>query len=270
MFSLLFLNFTSDAPALLAATPMPVLVGLFSFIYGACIGSFANAASLRLLQDEDPISQPSRCRFCDRKLRIFENIPIIGYLLLWGRCGCKKQSLPFRYLFIELGVGCLFLAYAACLPLWACLALSCAAAIMSIAFLTDLSGMVLWTSSLLFGAVAGIIAAVIIPAWPVSVLASAFGSLVGAGLIFISNIIYKIARGTQGFGTGDVWLMGMIGAWFGPIGAITIFFGGAYLGAILGISLILLGQRQLSSKLPFGVFLSIVFLLYPIIYILFN
>ena len=267
MTGLQFSSFMSDAPALLFATDWPVFVGVLAFIYGAAIGSFANAASLRLLLDEDPISQPSRCRFCQRKLRSFENIPIVGYLLLAGRCGCKKHPLPLRYLIVEVGTATLFLAYAAILPLWTSIALSVAAAIMIIAFLTDLTGMVLWTASLGLGALLGLATSLVIPDWPVRATLSIIGCLLGASLIIISNFIYKVARGTQGFGSGDIWLMGMIGAWFGPIGAIIIFFGGAYLGAILGIGLILLGKRQITSKLPFGVFLSIVFLLYPISYI---
>ena len=260
-------QFTFDAPALLMATDWPVVVAIFTFIYGASIGSFANAAALRLLLDEDPISQPSRCRFCNRNLRAFENLPIVGYLILMGKCGCKKHPLPARYVAVELGTAILFCIYAAILPFWACLALSIALAIMIIAFLTDFSGMVLWTPSLGLGAFFGFAASLLIPEWPVAPASAVFGAALGASFIILINFAYKIMRGVNGFGSGDIWLMAMIGAWFGPIGAVITFFGGAYLGALVGITLILLGKKHISSKLPFGVFLSIVFLLYPISYI---
>ena len=267
MFGLLAPPFTFDESALLLATDWPLIVALFCFIYGASVGSFANAAALRLLVDEDPISQPSRCRFCDRKLRAFENLPVFGYLMLLGKCGCKKRPLPIRYLLVELTTACLFCLYAAILPFWIWLALSFASAIMIIAFLTDFSGMVLWTPSLALGGLFGLVASIFIPDWPITLISSGIGALLGASLIISINFAYKLARGTPGFGSGDIWLMGMIGAWLGPVGALVVFFGGAYLGALIGILLILLGKRHVSSKLPFGVFLSIVFLLYPISYI---
>lgn len=248
--------------------PLPVLVGVLAFLYGSCIGSFANAAAMRLLCDEDPIFPSSRCRFCARPLHWYENLPLIGYLLLWGRCGCKKMLLPVRYLAVELAIGSLFFAYAASLPLWSFLALSLAAAIITIAFLTDLTRMVLWVPSLLLGCGLGLLAAIFVPSWPIPLSSALIGAALGAGLIIICDRLYRLIRGCQGFGGGDIWLMAMIGAWSGTVGAVVIFFGAVYLGAGIGIALILLGQRGFASKLPFGVFLSIVFLLYPMSYTL--
>ena len=270
MVDALLLDYTKGTPSPLIDLPQGWLWLGFIALFGACIGSFANAAAMRIVRDEDPISQPSRCRSCQRKLKWFENLPIIGYLLVRGRCGTCHDQIPMRYIMAEIAAAAIFVIYAALLPVFTFFAFIIAIPIALIAFLTDRSDMVLWTPSLGFGIAAGLLPPLIVPGWPLSVQAAIIGAITGGALIAGTNLIFQIIRGKQGFGTGDIWLLAMIGSWCGAIGATMIFFASAYLGAIIGVALILRKKGQGSSKLPFGVFLSIVFLLYPISYILLN
>ena len=246
-------------------TPSVSIALIFIFIIGGCFGSFANAAAMRLVRDESPIAPPSRCRFCERPLGWRENMPLFGWLFLAGRCGCKKFSLPKRYIAVEWGFACLtaWLAYALPLEIFGLLCLL--NIIILIALLTDSEAMVLYPPSLLAGIIIALGASFIIPSWPISPIDSFIGMIIGGGLIFGTNLIYRLTRGTNGFGQGDIWLLGMIGASFGSVGAVMTFFGASMIGAITGITLILAKKAEISSKLPFGLFLSLVFLLYPAI-----
>ena len=255
---------SATTPLMLAdVTPFLSIALVFIFILGGCFGSFANAAAMRLVRDESPIAPPSRCRFCEKPLGWRENMPLIGWLILAGRCGCKKFTLPKRYVAVEWGFACLttWLAYSLPLPVFAVLTLL--NIIILIALLTDSEAMVLYPPSLLAGIFIALGASFAIPNWPISPQDSFIGTIIGGVAIFGTNLIYRLARGVNGFGQGDIWLLAMIGASFGTSGAIITFFGASMIGALAGIVLILAKKAENSSKLPFGLFLSLVFLLYP-------
>ena len=250
------------------------------FLLGACFGSYANAAAMRLVRDEDSIAAPSRCRFCETPLRWSDNIPILGWLSLKGRSRCCHYPLPLRYLATELMVGCIFTLYFLAFPLLIAGLLCLACVVMVICFLTDLEAMVLHVPIMAGGALAGLIIAglgdyapgwlAVFNIWPVSLYDSLIGYGLGAGLLWGTNALYLAIRGKRGFGAGDVWLMGMVGSWLGPVGSLAVFFGASFVGAVAGIGLILVGRAAAQTRLPFGLFLSIVFILYPFSYMLLN
>ena len=254
-----------NLPGMYAAdlSAFPEIVFFFLFLLGGCFGSFANAAAMRLVRDESPVLPPSRCRYCDTPLRWHDNLPLLGWLLLRGKSACCQKQLSVRYILVEWGFAMLTLWLALCLPLPVFAALTVVNIIMMIALLTDSESMVLHPLSLLIGAIFGMVFAVFIDGWPTSFTDSVAGAVCGGGVIFIVNLIYRLMRGTNGFGSGDIWLLGMIGAVFGLIPTIIIFFASAMLGAVVGCALILAKKAASSSKLPFGLFLSVVFLLYP-------
>ena len=243
---------------------------LFLFLIGSCFGSFANAAAMRIVRDEDPALQPSRCRHCDTPLKWHHNMPLFGWLMLKGKSACCNKALPSRYILVEAGFGIIMVWLFASLPLAHASLLSAASLIMVIALLTDVEAMVLHPPSLLAGMVLGWAAPLLIDSWPLILTDALLGSLLCAGLIFIINKSYYLLRGHNGFGAGDVWLMGMIGAIYGSVAGIVIFFLATFLGAVIGIALILAKKAEISSKLPFGLFLSVVFLLYPALNMLLN
>ena len=252
-------------PALQLAdiTSFPAIAYVFIFLLGGCFGSFANAAAMRLVRDESPILPPSRCRFCDKQLSWRENLPLLGWVFLRGRCGCRKMPLPKRYISVEWGFACLTTFLAFTLPLTVFAILTIFNVIIVIALLTDSESMQLHPPSLLAGALIAIAASFVVPDWPVQPVYSVIGMLIGGMLIYGTNLLYRMTRGKNGFGQGDIWLLGMIGACLGSLDAIVIFFASSLLGAVSGITLILVKKAEIGSKLPFGLFLSVVFLLYP-------
>lgn len=236
---------------------------IFLFILGGCFGSFANAAAMRLVRDESPITPPSRCRFCEKPLGWRENMPLFGWLFLRGRCACLKFALPRRYVLVEWGFATLTAWLAYHLPLSVFAILTILNIIIVIALLTDSEAMVLHPPSLLAGILIALAAPLIAQDWPVTVTSGAIGAMLGASIIIGTNLIYKVTRGRNGLGQGDIWLLAMIGASFGAPTAVLLFFAASFIGAVTGITLILAKKAESSSKLPFGLFLSLVFLLYP-------
>ena len=256
---------SAEGLTLIELAPHALTALLFIGLLGGCFGSFANAAAMRLVRDESPVLPPSRCRFCEKPLGWRENLPLFGWLFLKGRCACAKFALPARYVLVEWGFAALSVILALHLPWLIFIILTLLNIIMVIALLTDSEAMVLHPPSLLAGSLVAFGAALFITSWPVSWQDSLLGGVFGAGIIVVTNLIYKITRGKNGFGQGDIWLLGMIGASFGALGAIVVFFTASFVGAAIGIALILANKAQSGSKLPFGLFLSLVFLLYPAI-----
>ena len=88
------------------------LYAVFSFIFGSCLGSFLNVCIWRIPQNESIVIVPSHCPQCDHKIRWFDNVPVIGYLALGGKCRDCKCKIPPRYIIMEVLVGTLFLIQA--------------------------------------------------------------------------------------------------------------------------------------------------------------
>ena len=240
---------------------------VFCFAVGACLGSFANACALRLVRDEDFVSGNSRCRGCDRSLRWHENLPIIGYLRLRGTCACGSMKLSPRYLMIEVILGVIAVYYALALPPILAIGLIIAATIAMISLLTDLEAMILHPALLTFMGAVGLGFAALAQFelfwWPMSLVEASAGAVIASLVPFLINKIYYLFRRQNGFGEGDFWLMAGIGAWSGPVGAMVIFFAATMLGAVVGIAMILTGRASGTTKLPFGLFISVVFILCP-------
>ena len=248
------------------ATPAPALIAL-AFVIGTALGSFVQAAALRLNRDEDIVFTPSACRSCHAPLSWRQNLPLLGWLMTWGKCRRCGDTFSPRYLIIELLTGTL-----AAMMTWlyaplVALALIVAIALMLICALTDLEKMLLHLPIMLALGGTGMLAAMM-PFWPVSIIGSILGMMAPAVLLLLINLIYRLLRGADGFGSGDYWLMAAVGAWFGPVTAVAIFFISALVGAIVGIAMIGLGRGSGNTALPFGVFISLVFIFWPILNIL--
>ena len=247
----------------LEALPLFILTTLI----GACLGSFAQAAALRLNRDEDIIKQPSRCRSCGQKLTWLQNMPIIGWLSSMGKCRQCGASFSMAYMLVELGLGLLtgviFTFYA--LPI--ALALTLGMVLMTICALTDLDKMLLHLPVMaILGGIGFIFS--FLPFWPLSPLSAVLGMLSVVFLITIINGIYMMIRGDTGFGSGDYWLLGAVGLWLGPVLAIILFFLSSLIGALIGIMLMMRKKGDGQTALPFGVFISLVFICWPILNIL--
>ncbi len=249
------------------STLPPLAVLALAFVIGACLGSFVQAAALRLNQDEDVIKQPSRCRSCGVALKWHDNLPVIGWLKTRGHCRQCGVSISPRYLWVEVFLGVMTTIMVASFPISIASALIIGIALITICVLTDFDAMLLHLPVMLVMGGVGVVLS-FLPFWPLSPMAAILGMIAPLVLITVINLVYMVIRGETGFGSGDYWLLGAVGLWMGPIFSTALFFIAAILGAVIGIALISLKKGHGQTALPFGIFIGLVFICWPILNIL--
>ena len=243
------------------------IVATLAFIVGGCAGSFANACAMRLVRNEDFIFNRSRCRGCDRPLRWHENLPLVGYALQKGQCRTCGSRVSIRYPMVELIGGILVAGYCFTLPPAMAFGFTLALLFVGIACLTDIEALTLHPLLLSLLGLLGVIFALAgefgLLFWHIS-SAQALSGIVFAALLPLGiNFIYRMIRGHNGFGEGDFWMMAALGAWLGPIAGMGLFLLASWLGAIIGVGMMLTGRASSMTKLPFGLFAGVVFILWP-------
>ena len=231
---------------------MKIFLGLLT---GACLGSFVYAAALRILTGEDLIFASSRCRSCNKTLKIQELIPILSWFLQKGYCACKKTRLQKPYLLAELGFSALIAFTWYRLPFQEALVITVFYTLIGICLFTDLLQQVLHVPTMIVLIVSGLGFNTFSAGRLVQ--DAILGCVVGFMLIYCFNLAYKVIRGRDGFGSGDAWLLAGIGAWTNPFSVTAVFVLASWIGAICGIAGILTKKSSLSAALPFGVYLSI-------------
>jgi leader peptidase (prepilin peptidase) / N-methyltransferase len=236
-----------------------MLEPLTIFIFGLIIGSFCNVVIYRLPQGKSIITPGSGCRSCAASIHPWDNIPVLSYLLLRGRCRACKEHISLRYPSVELVSGVLYVL------LWFKLGFSipfAAYAALTSTLLTvaliDYDHKIIPNNITLPGIVIGL--GLSVWALPITPLASLLGILIGGTFFYLIALVSK-----GGMGGGDIKLIAMIGSFLGWQGAIFTIFSGALLGSLVGMTLMLLGRKGRKDKVPFGPFLScgaIIFMLF--------
>lgn len=240
-------------PPLLGATFTPGAYAVL-FVLGLCLGSFLNVVIHRLPRGASLAWPPSSCPTCGHAIRPFDNVPILSWLLLQGRCRDCQSSISPRYPLVEFGAGVLLVAFAAMLgPRLALLpAAVFALALLAIA-LIDLDFRIIPDELSVGGLVIGLVARGFTLD---GVLAGLIGALVGAGSLYLVAAAYRRATGVEGLGGGDVKLAGMIGAFLGWPGVFLTIFSAALVGSLIGLVLIQAGRGTRRTALPFGTLLA--------------
>lgn len=210
------------------------LVALLAFALGASVGSFVNVVAYRLPREISLASPRSFCPRCNHTIPWWANIPILAYIGLRGRCVMCGAAISLRYFLSELALASaasyLYLHFA---PAGALARFVFCAALFAVA-LIDYDWRVIPNVITFFGIPLGFIAAwLLMPeiGWRSSLL----GIAIGAGFLFVTGEVYRLIRGTEGLGMGDVWLLGMVGAFLGWPGAVFTLFVGSIFGSIGGI-----------------------------------
>jgi leader peptidase (prepilin peptidase)/N-methyltransferase len=213
---------------------------LLALIFGASLGSFAGVVAYRLPREISLVTPRSFCPHCKRPLSLWSNIPLVSYVLLRGRCASCRAPIGFRYFLAELTLGAAAAYLYLHFPLVdAAVRLAFCTALLVIAFI-DYDWRVIHNAITLGGIVAGLLAASFLMP-EVGWRSSLTGFIAGAGFLFLTGALYSILRGAEGVGLGDVYLLGMVGAFLGVAGAIfTIFFGSIF-GAVGGLAFALTG-----------------------------
>ncbi len=226
------------------------------FALGAMVGSFLNVCASRLPKGRSLWMPGSACPACASPIRWYDNIPVVSFLLLRGRCRDCKGRIGWRYPIVEMGTALLFaLAYLRIgwrsdLVL-ALLLLSTLVAITAI----DLEHQLIPDRITLPGIVAGFAGSVVLG--PGSWLNSLLGIVVGGGVFFVIIVLSGLALGLPGMGGGDMKLGAMLGAFLGWKLLLLGLFLAAFLGGAVAVALLAAGRKGRKDPLPFGPFLAV-------------
>ena len=227
----------------------PVIVALLIFMLGACVGSFVALAAYRLPRELSIVRPRSFCTNCHATLTVWQNVPILSWLILRGRCARCGASIGWRPFLTEIALGgaALWLALNFA-PADAFARFILCAALFVIA-LIDFDWSVIYTAIPATGVIAGLLAAaLVIP--EVGWLSSVIGVIAGAGFLFLTGLAYKAIRHAEGIGLGDIYLIAMIGAFLGWPGVLFTLFAGSLEGSLGGLAMLLFDRAAPAEPLP--------------------
>jgi leader peptidase (prepilin peptidase) / N-methyltransferase len=234
---------------------MDALIVVFMLLVGLSIGSFLNVCIYRLPRRESLMFPASHCTTCNRPLAWFENLPLVSWMALGGRCRTCRTRIPVQYPLVEAVTSAVFvgayLIYGWTPLLAARLLFACA---MIVLFVIDLHHRILPNVITVPGVVVGLVISVFLPpGWRSSLI----GSIAGGGVLFLIGEAYYRTRGHEGLGMGDVKMLAMIGAFLGwPLMLVTLVLA-SFAGSLVGVGLLISRRGDMKAALPFGTFLAV-------------
>jgi len=227
----------------------------FLFFIGLVIGSFLNVVIYRLPRGESLAWPASHCTSCNRSLSWYENVPVVSWALLRGRCRTCQTPISVQYPIVELTTGLLFLAgyfaFGATALFVVRVIFACA---MVVLFAIDFEHQILPNEITLPGVALGVVCSLFLPP---GVKASMIGLLVGGLFPFLVAEAYLRIRGREGMGMGDFKMLAMVGAFLGwPLVWATLILA-CLLGIVIGGSALLISRRGMATRIPFGTFIAV-------------
>lgn len=247
------------------------------FIFGLCVGSFLNVCIHRLPKEQSVIQPRSRCPHCGHAIAAYDNLPLVSYLLLRGRCRRCKQRISPLYPAVELLTGLAFLLvyFRFAFSPFALKAALLASALIVLIF-TDVRERLLPDAITYPGIGVGLLLAFWIPVgdgaaallartllessppvWALSVVDGLLGGLLGGGLLFALGEVWYRLRQVEAMGLGDVKMMAMVGLFFGLKLTILTLLLGSLVGSLVGGVFMLLAGKDSKYELPLGSFLGL-------------
>jgi len=225
-------------------------------LVGLLVGSYLNVVIHRLPAGVSTVTPPSRCPVCGALVRPRDNVPVVGWLLLRGRCRDCRAPISVRYPLVELATG---LAFAGSVARFGLRGEAFAAALLA-ALLLALAGIdfdhyLLPDRITVPGIVVGLALQLVLATGSFSRGLS--GALVGAGILLVLAGAWELVRGVEGMGLGDVKMLAMIGAFLGVQGVLVTLVLGTLAGSLVGVVLAARRGSDFSLRLPFGVFLAL-------------
>ena len=227
----------------------------FAFLFGSVIGSFLNVCIYRLPREESLSSPSSYCPHCQKPIRFYDNIPIISYLVLRGKCRSCGNLISPRYALVELLTAIFSLFLFLHFSLTEYFIYFCFFSSLVVVTFIDFKHQIIPNTISLPGIGVGFLASFILPR--ISYLDSLFGIALGGGVLYLIAMGYYLITKTEGMGMGDVKLLAMIGAFLGSKAVIITIFLSAFLGALVGITLIVFKGKSRKYAIPYGPFLAI-------------
>ena len=233
-----------------------MMILILAFIFGAVVGSFLNVCIYRLPEGESVAVPASHCRTCKRPVAFYDNIPLISFLLLGGKCRHCRSPLSYQYPLVELLSGLLAVA---CMIKWgpgytfAVSFLLCAA--LTVVTVIDLRHQIIPDVISLPGIVCGVFTTLLLP--QLSLQDSLLGAVLGGGILLLIRFVYYAFTRQEGMGLGDVKLLAMLGAFLGWKSLLFIIMVASFSGALVGILVMIINKRDRRYAIPFGPFLSL-------------
>lgn len=240
--------------------PTEVAVGFF-FILGAILGSFANVLILRVPAGQNVALPGSQCFSCKKPVLWYDNLPLISWLLLRGRCRHCGASFSFRYWFVEALTAVMFalvfykFGWSWFLPEMLIFVFG----LIVVTFI-DFDHFLLPDVFTLPGIVIGLVGAVLIPER--SVVDSVLGLLFGGGFLWALAYFYYLVRKEEGLGGGDIKLLAWIGAVLGWKAVPFVIMSSSVLGSLVGLAMATRSKQGMKTMIPFGPYLAFGAVLY--------
>lgn len=225
-------------------------------VFGLMVGSFLNVCITRIPAGESVVSPRSRCPRCRTPIAGYDNIPVLSYLILRGRCRTCGLPISALYPAVELATAAAFVGQG--LVVGDNLTLLAArlvfTAMLIVLFGTDLQTMRLPNAITLPGVVVGLAFSLVLPP---GIASSAIGAALGAAVPWVIRWVWFRATRVEAMGLGDVKMLAMIGAFLGWQQVWVVLFLSSLCGALVGVILLGIRKRSLASRLPFGTFLAL-------------
>ena len=232
------------------------MLSVISILFGALIGSFLNVCISRIPKEESIVTPGSHCPECKNPIRFYDNIPIISYLLLGGKCRHCRKPISSQYPLVEGITACLsLLVFAKWGPSLSYVFYFAFLAALIVMTVIDLHHQIIPDVISLPGIVVGILGSLVIPNF--RFLDSILGTLVGGGSLFLVATLYQWFFKREGMGGGDVKLLAMIGAFLGWQAVILTILLSSLIGSVVGVAVMLLKGKDFRYAIPFGPFLSL-------------
>ena len=232
---------------------MMLVFAILVTVFGLTVGSFLNVCIHRLPLHESLAWPGSRCPHCKTPVKPYDNIPVVSYLMLRGRCRACGAPISVKYPLVELTTGAVFLGAYLLFDsplMYQRLLFACA---MIVLFVVDLEHRILPDAITLPGIVAGFLLSFFMPpGW----ISSLIGIAVGGGSLWLMGEMYYLIRREEGMGFGDVKMLAMIGAFLGWKLTVLTLVLSSFVGSAIGIGMLASRRGDLKYALPFGTFLA--------------
>jgi leader peptidase (prepilin peptidase)/N-methyltransferase len=232
------------------------LLEILAFVFGMCIGSFLNVCIYRLPMSKSIIHPRSMCLSCGNTIRFYDNIPIISYVWLRGRCRYCSTPISIRYPLVEAMSGlfclCVYLKFG--LTPQAVVYYAFIATLLAITFI-DIDHRIIPDVISLPGIPVFFLASLGLPT--LTTLDSLLGILAGGGTLYLVAFAYSLLTKKEGMGGGDIKLLAMIGALIGWKGVFFTIFVSSAVGTVSGMVIMLLTRQGMKLAVPFGPFLAV-------------
>jgi leader peptidase (prepilin peptidase) / N-methyltransferase len=232
-----------------------IFFNIFSFIFGAAIGSFLNVCIFRIPAEESIVKPASRCPSCGHPIRFYDNIPILSFLVLRAQCRDCGAKISWRYPLVEFITGLLaLLLFMKFGPTIHFLIFFIFTAVLIVITFIDIDYQIIPDVISLPGIPVFFLAAVFVVKLPW--LEALIGLLIGGGVLLAIAFVYELITKREGMGGGDIKLLAMIGGFLGWKSLIFVLLFSSLTGAVIGVAAMIINKQDTKYAVPFGPFLS--------------